>query len=383
MITVALALGGSGLASAVGPTFWWGGTVTDANPHALFGQAFLEVQFYPDSIVSNCTPDGGFSVTHAPDKFSVCSPVWQLSPNFAETAAFNAELFNGASSQPLVMNAGDTIKIHFFVGAPGQGWNINVRDVTTGQSGTIVLSSKYGPMLPAFDTQQIGNALGWGLVDDTPNSFVWEIGHTSLYTHPADQFCVPGHSICRAEGPARDHWAHLAQPARSTRCQRPAMPPARRSWRGQAGAPPAAWPALNAAAAHPQRRQVAPRRAVSAPCHRAGAPAAPCCATGAARRPACEPAGRRPGESRAGLTCCDGGKSHRGMGHRPRAAGRYFPAAPGQPWNTRPAWPPELPAVDLAAMPGVKHQDDELALIDRVQDPVIADPDAQHAMSPR
>jgi hypothetical protein len=50
---------------------------------------------------------------------------------------------------------------------------------------------------------------------------------------------------------------------------------ARRSCRGRAGAPPAAWHALGAAAARPQRRQVAPRRAVSAPCHRAGAPGAP------------------------------------------------------------------------------------------------------------
>ena len=50
---------------------------------------------------------------------------------------------------------------------------------------------------------------------------------------------------------------------------------ARRSCRGQAGAPPAAWHALGAAAARPQRRQFAPRRAVSAPCHRAGAPGAP------------------------------------------------------------------------------------------------------------
>ncbi len=30
------------------------------------------------------------------------------------------------------------------------------------QSGTIVLNSKYGPMLPAFSAQQIGSALGWG-----------------------------------------------------------------------------------------------------------------------------------------------------------------------------------------------------------------------------
>jgi len=58
------------------------------------------------------------------------------------------------------MNARDTIKIHFFVDAPGQGWNIHVTDVTTGHSGSIVLNSKYGPLLPLFHSQQVGNALG-------------------------------------------------------------------------------------------------------------------------------------------------------------------------------------------------------------------------------
>ena len=203
--TAVLPSDGSNPVSAVGPTFWWGGTVTDPNPHALFGQAFLEVQFYPDAIVNNCSSSGGFNVTSAPNKFSVCTPVWQVSSTSnAETAAFNAELYRGSSSQPLVMNGGDTIKIHFFVGAAGQGWNINVRDVTTGQSGTVVLNSKYGPMLPAFDVQKIGNALGWGLVNDTPNSFVWEIGHTSPFTKPASQFCVPGQTFCDSYDQA--HW---------------------------------------------------------------------------------------------------------------------------------------------------------------------------------
>jgi hypothetical protein len=36
--------------------------------------------------------------------------------------------------------------------------------------------------MPAFDTQTIGNALGWGLVFDTLNAFVWEIGHESVFT---------------------------------------------------------------------------------------------------------------------------------------------------------------------------------------------------------
>jgi hypothetical protein len=183
--------------SAVGPTFWWGGTVTDPNPHALFGQAFLEVQFYPDAIVNNCSSDGGFNVKYAKNKFSVCSPVWQVSSQSnAENAAFNAELYDGTSSNPLVMNAGDKIRIHFFVASPQQGWNVQVTDLATGHSGTIVLNSKYGPLLPAFSAQKIGDALGWGLVDDTPNSFVWEIGHTSPFTNPGGEYCVPGQTEC-------------------------------------------------------------------------------------------------------------------------------------------------------------------------------------------
>jgi hypothetical protein len=125
--------------SAVGPTFWRGGTVSDPNPQALFGQAFLELQFYPDAIVNNCSSAGGFNVSYAPDKFTVCSPVWQVSSKSnAETAAFNAGLYDGASSQPLVMSAGDTIRIHFFVASASDGWHVQVTDLTTGHSGTTV-----------------------------------------------------------------------------------------------------------------------------------------------------------------------------------------------------------------------------------------------------
>jgi hypothetical protein len=191
--------------SAVGPTFWWGGAVSDPNPHALFGQAFLELQFYPDSVVNTCSSDGGYNVTYAPDKFSVCSPVWQVSTQSgAEDAAFNAELHDGSSHAPLVMNAGDTIRVHFFVASQSEGWNITVSDLTTGHSGTIVLNSKYGPLLPLFGTQQIGNALGWGLVDDTPNAFVWEIGHTSNFTTPAGKLCNPGDTSCDSYDTS--HW---------------------------------------------------------------------------------------------------------------------------------------------------------------------------------
>jgi hypothetical protein len=203
--TAVLPTDGTVPVSAVGPTFWWGGTVTDPNPQALFGQAFLEVQFYPDAIVNTCSSNGGFNVTYAPNKFSVCSPAWQVTTTSnKENAAFNAELYDGSSKEPLVMNAGDTIKIHFFVASPTQGWHVNVSDLTTGHSGTIVLDSKYGALLPAFRTQQIGNALGWGSVNDTPNSFVWEIGHTSPFTTPASRFCVAGQTNCDSYDTA--HW---------------------------------------------------------------------------------------------------------------------------------------------------------------------------------
>ena len=172
---------------------------------ALFGQAFLEVQFYPDAIVNNCDSAGGFNVTYAPDKFSVCTPVWQVgAKNSAETAAFNAELYDGSSSRPLVMNAGDTIRIHFFVACAAEGWHVQITDLTTGHSGTVVLNSKYGPLLPAFSQQKIGNALGWGLVNDTPNSFVWEIGHTSPFTSPPASTAYPGRAICDSYDAA--HW---------------------------------------------------------------------------------------------------------------------------------------------------------------------------------
>ncbi len=39
-----------------------------------------------------------------------------------------------------------------------------------------------------------------------------------------------------------------------------------------------------------------------------------------------------------------------------------------------------LPFVDLAAMPGIQNKHDEMALVDGVQHPVVADPDTQHSV---
>jgi hypothetical protein len=191
--------GTSTFVSDLGPTFWFGGVVTD--PKSLFSQSFVELQFYPDSIVKNCFPNGAFSVKFAPNTYSVCSPVFRLTSvgqgKFKETTAFNAMLTDGTgNNNPLVMHAGDNVTIHFFTTPQKDGFHITVTDNTTGGSGTIVLnSSSSGPLMPAFDTQQIGNALGWGVVFDTPNAFVWEIGHASVFSN-GGAFCTPGQTFC-------------------------------------------------------------------------------------------------------------------------------------------------------------------------------------------
>ena len=191
--TIVLPTDGTVNVDEVGPTFWMGGTVSD--PNSRYGQAFLELQFYPNSIVENCGAGGGYNVRFSMNTYSVCSPVWRVSKTGnSESAAFNAMLTDGATGGPLLMTAGDTITDHQYVTAAKDGMHITVTDVTTGHSGTIVLDAKGGdgPLMPAFDTQTLGNALSWGIVNDAPNSLVWEIGHTGNYTSPAGQFCSPG-----------------------------------------------------------------------------------------------------------------------------------------------------------------------------------------------
>jgi hypothetical protein len=190
--TLVLPANGAVAVDAVGPTFWIGGTVTD--PTSRYGQAFLELQFYPNSMINNCAAGGGFNVSNAPGVYTACSPVWKVSKTGnSESTAFNAMLRDDATGGPLVMRAGETIIDHQYITSAADGMHITVTDLTTGHAGTIILNSQTdGPLMPAFSTQQLGNALGWGLVNDAPNSLVWEIGHTSPYTSPGGQFCLPG-----------------------------------------------------------------------------------------------------------------------------------------------------------------------------------------------
>jgi hypothetical protein len=190
--TFVMPTNGAAQVDSVGPTFWIGGAVSD--PHSLFGQAFLELQFYPNSITKGCGSGGGYNVVYAPNVFTACSPVWEVSKHGnAESAAFNAMLTDSSTGGPLLMHAGDMITDHQYITAARDGMHVTVTDLTTGHSGTIVLNSRVdGPLMPAFSVQKLGNALGWGLVNDAPNAFVWEIGHTGNNVSKAGQFCLPG-----------------------------------------------------------------------------------------------------------------------------------------------------------------------------------------------
>jgi hypothetical protein len=203
---VTLPKDGKGPVSAVGPTFWFGGPVTD--PQSLFGEAFLELQFYPDAMVSKCTSGGGFVLSPSKNTYTACSPVWSVVGN-TEPAAFNSMLTDTVHGGPLVMKAGDLIHVHFYVTPQRDGWHVTVSDQTRHTAGTIVLySPSAGPMMPVFNKQVLGNSLAWGLVYDAPASFVWEIGHTSNFASPPGQYCVPGQTDCQSYNAAS--WAKFS-----------------------------------------------------------------------------------------------------------------------------------------------------------------------------
>ena len=187
--------------SSVGPTFWFGGTVKDSNPHKIGQEGFLELQFYPDSFTKNCFSNGGFNLVHAPDTYTACSPVWTIAKQgkqIAEPAAFNGMITDATGKAPFVMHALDIVDVHIWAPSSDSAYQEQVTDETTGEQSSILvlISPKDGPLTPEFSKNKIGNALDWGGVWDTPMAFVWEIGHADIYGPTPLQFCVPGQSNC-------------------------------------------------------------------------------------------------------------------------------------------------------------------------------------------
>src|SRR5205085_1726446 len=139
--------------SSVGPTFWFGGTVKDTNPHKIGQEGFLELQFYPDSFTKNCFSNGGFSLVHAPDVYTACSPVWTLAKQgkqIAEPAAFNGMLTDATGKAPFVMHALDVVNVHIWAPSSDSAYREQVRDETSGQtsSALVLISPRDGPRTP-------------------------------------------------------------------------------------------------------------------------------------------------------------------------------------------------------------------------------------------
>jgi len=213
---VALPADGTKTVTSVGPTFWFGGTVADSNPAKLGGQGFLELQFYPDSRLTACTDSGDFFVNHEAGTYTACSPVWTLTQqgeDIEEPAAFNGMLMTAGRTGPFVMHARDIVDIHIWAPSMHDAYREQVTDETTHQTSAVLLlvSRTDGPLTPAFDTNEIGHALDWGLVWDTPMSFVYEIGHSDIYGAHPGEFCVPGQDFCGSFNNA--NWAGI-QPLR-------------------------------------------------------------------------------------------------------------------------------------------------------------------------
>ena len=208
---IALPAGATYPVTSVGPAFWFGGTVNDSNPDKIGGQGFLELQFYPDSFTRRCTSDGGFVTAHQPGVYTACSPVWTIaenkSGNIIEPAAFNGMLMNSTGTGPFVMHGRDILDVHIWAPTMNKSYREQVTDITTHEHSSVLIldSPTDGPLTPAFDKNEIGNALDWGIVWDTPMSFVYEIGHSDIYGDHPGEFCVPGQTFCGSFNAA--NWA--------------------------------------------------------------------------------------------------------------------------------------------------------------------------------
>jgi len=188
----------------LGPTFWVGAALKDTK--SLDDAAFEELQFYPDSVLApvnqdGCTSGGGYSPSEKLNDWTVCSPAWAVNPSsFQEYAAFNKELTTATHpNNPMVMHSGDTISVSF----AGSPYTITVTDLTTKQTGTIVMSGggpndadgPLGPLYPNGANVKT-NSLPWGAVQDAPMGLSWEIGHPDFYIYTRAPECVPGQFNC-------------------------------------------------------------------------------------------------------------------------------------------------------------------------------------------
>ena len=138
-------------------------------PRSLFGQAFVELQFYPNAYHRRtATPNGGFMRQARAERLHRVLAGLELtstgrsrhtSRRHSTRCCRDGEL----DAARCVMHAGDTITVHWFTTPALDGYHVTVTDVTTaGQRHDRPQPEEDGPLMPAFDIQKLGNALGLG-----------------------------------------------------------------------------------------------------------------------------------------------------------------------------------------------------------------------------
>jgi hypothetical protein len=209
------------------------------------GSAFMELQFYPPGFSTGISADN----THWASALTIDSA--EITPNFEfinpdceepqnialiqrnghPTGPPSPQLSNLSTTLPnaetLLMNPGDTIRIHLFdAPAPGGGHALMAveTDLTTGQTGFMQASAANGFMStnvntcegtrfnfePEYSTAAPGNITPWGAGTETISSSV-EIGHFEACTSLKDPFAFQFGADLFAPS-----WLHCAGPYEAT-----------------------------------------------------------------------------------------------------------------------------------------------------------------------
>jgi len=204
---------------------------SDSNaPHDLTGHgsqgggsSFLEVQFYPPGMAPffdniSCDNTHWCASLHINDlectvNFHKCNTACEEPTNFAfiqkngvPTGPAGPQVATLASNTPndqtLLMNPGDTVKVHIFDAAlagGGHALEVHIDDMTTGKSGFMQASAANGYMAtkmgncngipfnyePEYNTAARGNIVPWAALQ-TNISTQFEIGHFTPCTSLSD-----------------------------------------------------------------------------------------------------------------------------------------------------------------------------------------------------
>jgi len=177
---------------------WFGLTLSDQL--GWMHQCFLELQFYPDELFTDHTPqDPNWTVN---GRWTAAAVAWQIDDATGmEDPCFYQDLYNGtATSGPSYFNMteGDRLSISMngWMGSP-YGENVTVRDLTENQASVVHLWDAVGnyPLDPAYSANDVDNGIQWTTGGEYPVLFSFETGHAANPVYPENNSyaaCSPG-----------------------------------------------------------------------------------------------------------------------------------------------------------------------------------------------